>query len=73
MADHETYKKIFPEFVNESAISNYASRLENYNPAFKAQINEFEEGNMLFEIMQRKVWGKASADTAGLKQFYRVT
>lgn len=70
--DHETYKKIFPEFVNESAISNYASRLENYNPTFKAQLNEFKEGNMLFEIMQRKVWGKASSDTAGLKQFYQL-
>ena len=68
--DHETYKNLFPEFVNASAISNYASRLENYNPAFKAQLNEFEEGNMLFEIMQRKVWGKASSDTNGLKNFY---
>ncbi len=70
--DHETYKKIFPEFINESAISNYASRVENYNPTFKAQLNEFKEGNMLFEIMQRKVWGKASSDTAGLKQFYQL-
>ena len=68
--DHETYEKIFPDFVNQSAISNYASRLEKYNPAFKAQIDEFKEGNMLFEIMQRKVWGKASSDTTGLKQFY---
>ena len=68
--DHESYKKIFPEFVNESALSNYASRLENFNPAFKAQLNEFKEGNMLFEIMQRKVWGKASSDTTGLKNFY---
>jgi peptidyl-prolyl cis-trans isomerase SurA len=68
--DHESYKKIYPEFVNQSAILNYASRLENYNPAFKAQLNEFKEGNMLFEIMQRKVWGKASSDSAGLKEYY---
>lgn len=68
--EHETYEKIFPDFVNQSAISNYASRLEKYNPAFKAQLNEFKEGNMLFEIMQRKVWGKASSDSTGLKRFY---
>ncbi|HSN09981.1 MAG TPA: peptidylprolyl isomerase, partial [Hanamia sp.] len=68
--DHKTYEKIFSDFINQSAISNYALRLEKYNPTFKAQIDEFKEGNMLFEIMQRKVWGKASSDTTGLKQFY---
>lgn len=67
---HESYKKIFPEFINASVISNYASRLQNYSTAFKKQIEEFKEGNLLFEIMQRKVWTKASADTSGLKDFY---
>lgn len=70
--DHASYENIFPEFINQSAISNYASRLENYNPTFKAQINEFKEGNMLFEIMQRKVWSKASSDTVGLKKYYQL-
>jgi peptidyl-prolyl cis-trans isomerase SurA len=66
----EAYKSLFAQFINASANSNYASRLENFNHDFKAQVNEFEEGNMLFEIMQRKVWGKASADTTGLRKFY---
>lgn len=67
---HESYKKIFPEFINASAISNYASRLQNFDTAFKKQIDEFKEGNLLFEIMQRKIWNKASADTSGLIDFY---
>lgn len=66
----KAYQELFPVFVNEFSIDNYASMLEKYDPAFKAQIDEFKEGNLLFEIMQRKVWGKAAADTAGLKQFY---
>jgi len=64
------FKSLYSQFLNKSANANYASRLENFNPAFKAQIDEFKEGNMLFEIMQRKVWGKASSDTAGLREFY---
>jgi peptidyl-prolyl cis-trans isomerase SurA len=68
---HESYKTLFSDFINASAVSNYASRLQDFNPTFKKQIEEFEEGNMLFEAMQREVWGKASSDTAGLAGFYK--
>jgi peptidyl-prolyl cis-trans isomerase SurA len=67
---HESYKKVFPEFINASAISHYAARLQDHNAAFKKQIEEFKEGNLLFEIMQRKVWNEASADTSGLRDYY---
>ncbi len=68
---HESYKMLFPEFADASVISNYASRLEDFSPAFKNQIQQFKEGNMLFEVMQRKVWGKASTDSIGLLRFYK--
>lgn len=70
--DHSSYKQLFPQFIKASAFSNYASRLQNYNVAFKNQVEEFKEGNMLFEIMQQKVWNKAAADTTGLKNFYKA-
>ncbi len=70
--NHASYKKLFPKFIMASAFSNYASRLQNYNVAFKNQIEEFKEGNMLFEIMQQKVWNKAAADSIGLKNFYNA-
>ncbi len=68
---HAYYESVFPQFSDASAVSNYASRLENFNPAFKSQVKEFEEGNMLFEVMQRKVWGKASSDSTGQLSFYK--
>ena len=67
---HEFYKALFSDFINAVATANYASRLEEFSPAFKDQIDEFQEGNMLFEAMQREVWGKASLDSAGLAGFY---
>jgi peptidyl-prolyl cis-trans isomerase SurA len=63
---------LFPQFVKASAFSNYASRLQNYNVAFKNQVEEFKEGNMLFEIMQQKVWNKAAEDTSGLIKYYNA-
>jgi peptidyl-prolyl cis-trans isomerase SurA len=70
--DRSSYKQLFPQFVKASAFSNYASRLQNYNVAFKKQVEEFKEGNMLFEIMQQKVWNKASEDTSGLIKYYNA-
>ena len=68
--DHKSYKELLPEFADASTIANYASRLEDFSPAFKKQMKEFKEGNMLFEVMQRKVWGRATTDTIGLHKYY---
>lgn len=47
-----------------------AKRLEQFNPAYATQIKDFKDGNLLFEIMDKKVWGKASTDLVGLKKFH---
>jgi peptidyl-prolyl cis-trans isomerase SurA len=48
----------------------YRNHLEDYSPDFAFQLTEFKEGNLLFEIMQRKIWDKASVDSAGLQHYY---
>ncbi|MEO8853567.1 MAG: peptidylprolyl isomerase [Ginsengibacter sp.] len=68
--DDPSFEKLYNDYSNVSALSNYASRLDKFNPVFKAQLEEFKEGNMLFEIMQKKVWDKAAEDSSGLKNFY---
>lgn len=46
------------------------NHLAELNPVYALQIKEFKEGNLLFEIMDKKVWGKAISDTKGLSNFY---
>lgn len=41
------------------------------NPEFRAQMQEYRDGIMLFELMNKNVWGKASKDTTGLEDFYK--
>ena len=52
------------------AVEYYRKHLEEYSDDFKFQMQEFKEGNMLFEVMERNVWSKAANDSAGLKKFY---
>jgi peptidyl-prolyl cis-trans isomerase SurA len=66
------YPQLWEEFVQAAAMDYYKANLERYNPEFKAQVAEFSEGNLFFEIMQRTVWGPASADTAALEAYYKA-
>jgi peptidyl-prolyl cis-trans isomerase SurA len=63
-------KALFEQFIGRTAMDYYRSHLEEYNKDFAFQLTEFKEGNLLFEVMQRKVWDKASTDSAGLHKYY---
>lgn len=65
-----TYPQMLKDYAALTATENYRNRLQDFNPDFRYQLNEFKEGNMLFEIMERNVWSKASGDSAGLLKYY---
>ena len=62
--------EIYKEFLQIAADNYYRNNLEGYSKLYSKQLKEFKDANLLFEIMEKNVWGKANADTAGLKQYY---
>ena len=66
----KTYSQLFDEFVEALAIDYYQNHLEDFNEEFARQLQEFKEGNLFFEIMQKEVWGPAQTDTASLRKFF---
>jgi len=62
--------QLLQQYAETVAMEYYRNRLETYNKEFASQLKEFKDGNLLFEIMQRQVWDKAAADSAGLKNYY---
>lgn len=68
----DTKKQLLDNFYNQKIIENYKANLENYNEEFKFQMQEFKEGNMLFEVMERNVWSKSSIDSAALSNYYEA-
>ena len=69
---NETGKQLLDKYVEITALEYYKKRLEEFNPEFNYQMQEFKEGNMLFEIMERNVWSTAAADSIGLLKEYNV-
>jgi peptidyl-prolyl cis-trans isomerase SurA len=64
------YPTLMNEFVTYASTEYYRTHLEDYSKEFASQYNEFKEGNLLFEVMDKKVWSKAAADSVGLKKYY---
>jgi peptidyl-prolyl cis-trans isomerase SurA len=66
----KTNKDLLDDYYETVAFDYFRQHLEEYNKDFAYQLNEFREGNLLFEIMQRNIWDPASTDSAGLKNYY---
>ncbi len=67
---HKSTRDLMDQWLQTIALDYYRKHAEDYNQDFAYQLNELKEGNLLFEIMQRTIWDKASTDSVGLKDFY---
>ena len=63
---HDAYNMYVNSVVNDFE----EHKLVEENPEFKNLMEEYRDGIMLFELMDRNVWSKAAKDSAGLKTFY---
>ena len=64
------YSTIMKEFVKNSCSNYYRMHIEDYYPPIASQVQEFNEANLLFAVMDKHVWSKASQDSTGLKNYY---
>lgn len=62
----KTYNEITDEYIKAKQYDYFRNNLEDFNPEFRAQMNEFRDGNLFFEIMQQEIWNKAQTDSASL-------
>jgi peptidyl-prolyl cis-trans isomerase SurA len=62
--------QLYKQFVEESAVAYEEARLDQKYPEFKALMQEYRDGILLFELTDQKVWSKAVKDSVGSKAFY---
>lgn len=63
-------KKQYAAWQKAEILGYEESRLEQKYPEFKALMQEYHDGILLYEVMTDKVWNKAIKDTTGLKEFF---
>lgn len=62
--------QLYNQFVDENIDVAEEEKIIRENPDFSHLLSEYREGILLFEIMEKEIWNRASDDTVGQKKFY---
>lgn len=62
--------QLYDAFVDDKINEAEEDKLQREHPEFRNLLTEYHEGILLFDIMEKEVWNKASADTVGQRKYY---
>ncbi len=65
-----TMRDLFKMYQNTTLNDLQQSELEKNNADYRNLVHEYRDGILLFDLMDKNVWSKASKDTTGLMEFY---
>ena len=61
---------VYDEFETEKVKDYFKQNLEKVNPNYAAIINEYRDGLLIFDVMEKNIWSKAKSDSLGLRNYY---
>ena len=64
--------ELFESWKEEQVIAYYNDNLENEFPEFKNVMDEYRDGLLLFDLMEKEIWEKSKTDTIGLQKYYEA-
>lgn len=62
--------ELYESWKGEQLIGYYNDNLENEFPEFKNVMDEYRDGLLLFDLMEKEIWNKSKNDTIGLQKYY---
>lgn len=64
--------ELYNKWLDDQLIIYYNEHLETEFPEFKYVMEEYRDGLLLFDLMEKEIWEKAKTDTIGLEKFYKA-
>tara|TARA_B100001765_G_C19505514_1_gene342413 strand:+ start:723 stop:2681 length:1959 start_codon:yes stop_codon:yes gene_type:complete len=61
---------LYNAFEHDEVMGYYKAQLEVENDQYAAVINEYRDGLLIFDVMNKNVWNKAKMDSVGLEAFF---
>lgn len=62
----------YQNFVESELNLYYNANLEKEFPEFAAVMEEYRDGLLLFDLMEKEIWEKSKTDTLGIKAFHEA-
>lgn len=62
----------YNRFVDAQINQYYTDNLENEFPEFAAVMEEYHDGLLLFDLMEKEIWDRSKTDSLGLNAFYET-
>ena len=67
-----TKEDLFDEFQHKMIIDYYKEHLDETNKEFALTYQEYKDGLLLFELLQKQVWEKSEKDSLGLQRYFEA-
>ena len=67
-----TREDLYEEFTNKMIIDYFKDHLDETNKEFALTYKEYEDGLLLFELLQKKVWERSEKDSTGLASYFEA-
>lgn len=61
---------LYDKYKDDQINKYYNDNLENEFPEFASVVEEYRDGLLIFDLMDKEIWQRSKKDTIGLKQFY---
>ncbi|HZW78295.1 MAG TPA: peptidylprolyl isomerase [Flavobacteriaceae bacterium] len=60
----------YEEFETEILKNYFKEELEKENPEYAAVLNEYRDGLLIFDVMEKNIWDKAKSDSLGIQKYF---
>lgn len=70
LAPEKYMDQLYNQFVDDRIIQLVEERIIEEHPEYQFLLQEYYEGILLFDIMEKEVWNKASQDSVGQQSYY---
>lgn len=63
---------LYKQYLEEQLSKYYTDNLEQEFPEFATVMEEYRDGLLLFDLMEKEIWEKSKTDTLGLNSFFET-
>ena len=70
LSPEKYFDQLYNHFVDATMMKLVEERIIREHPEYRFLLQEYYEGILLFDIMEKEVWSKASQDSVGQQTYY---